>query len=134
MSSYDKRNSEYGKVVCGIKKIVAFYNLSLNMHYLDDPQNQIGKLEIEALVDSATGNRMGSKLGIVPILICNGISQEFTGKPSENVKRYINKMKLTQKEREIVFTLCLLILRDWIGNDEVCEEEKYKKYLSVLVE
>lgn len=130
ISSYDKRKTKYGKVICGLKVMLCFYNLANGMRHEDVENENIGKEYLNAICDKMLNQQEVNGLAILPILLCYCI------KPIDNVekiRRLVKRAKVSWKEMEIIKEVSLLILRDWVGDDEEYRRDYFKKRLKTVL-
>ena len=133
ISLYDYTFSEYRKYLIRLKRIVCFYNLSINMKY--DDVEFIDNIAIECLcayVSDVSRRNRYKKGMIVPVLICGCLSENQRTENWKNIKEMLNQVNIDKKEQEMSIKISLLMLRDMYGNDANFNTMGYEKELNDL--
>ena len=130
LSSYD---SKYKDILRKLKKIVCFYNLSLNMQYCDCPKAEVEEqslcMMLECFLERARLKKMKNREFIVlPLIICGCLKCGDKSEADIELKRCINDIKMDLQQKEIIKKCCMLIIRDLYGDDEDYNKDR-KKYL-----
>lgn len=125
VSTYDIfSNSKYKKYLVKIKQIACFYRLAINMEYEDE--ECIDELCISCLCDYVRDLEKQKKYHngmLVPLLICACLSKN---KNNEDIKKMLQKLKITDSEKFKSIKISIQILRDLWGDDLSYNELEYE--------
>lgn len=139
VSTYDASISKYKEFYRRLKRVICFYNLSLDVKYEDE--ENFGEYSLGCLCDYIKDMRKRNEDingMIVSLILCTCLQRkvnlnEVTEINIAEVKEVFANCRLERRMCDLMVVLCTEMLRELHGDDESFNKEKVKECVRMLL-